>query len=72
MPSPFASTVIGVLNSALRLVENCCHIPANSPALKKLRQAVHEVTAELEVAANNEAHFDPVSPASEDFYRRPD
>jgi hypothetical protein len=42
---------IGVLKAALRLVESCRHIPENSPALQKLRDAVYEVTAELEVVA---------------------
>jgi len=35
MPTPYASTVIGVLKAAMRLVETCCHLPETSPALKE-------------------------------------
>ena len=65
---PYASTVISVLKAALRLVETCCHIPETSPALAKLREAVHEVTAELEVAAKREPHHDFKS-ADGNFYK---
>lgn len=60
---PYASTVIGVLKAALRLVETCCHISESSPALQKLREAVHEVTAELEVIATKEPHNETVKPS---------
>jgi hypothetical protein len=55
---PYARTVIGVLNATLRLVETCGHIPESTPALQKLREAVHEVRAELEVIAKREPHLD--------------
>ena len=64
---PYASTVIGVLKAALRLVETCCHIPETSPALQKLREAVHEVTAELEVIAKKEPGHDAVLPSEGNF-----
>jgi hypothetical protein len=66
---PYASTVIGVLKAALRLVETCCHIPETSPSLQKLREAVHEVTAELEVIAKKEPSHDAVLPAHGNFYK---
>ena len=65
---PYASTVIGVLKAALRLVETCCHIPESSPALQKLREAVHEVTAELEVIAKKEPPHEFKS-ADRDFFK---
>jgi hypothetical protein len=55
---PYASTVIGVLNAALRLVDTCCHIPETSLALQKLRESVREVTAELELIAKKEPHHE--------------
>jgi hypothetical protein len=70
MSVPYASTVIGVLKAALRLVETCCHLPENSPALEKLREAVREVTAELEVVAKKEPRSELVSAAGEDFYQK--
>jgi hypothetical protein len=70
MPMPYASTVIGVLKAALRLVESCCYISESSPALQKLREAVHEVTAELEVIARKEPRSELVQPAGEDFYEK--
>jgi hypothetical protein len=69
MTMPYASTVIGVLNAALRLVDSCCHIPETSPALHKLREAVHEVTAELELIAKKEPHHEAVHPADGNFYK---
>jgi len=69
MPMPYASTVIGVLNSALRLAETCRHIPETSPALQKLREAVYEVSAELEVAAKREPQTKMVRAADGDFYK---
>jgi hypothetical protein len=69
MLTPYASTVIGVLKATLRLVETCCHIPETSPALKKLREGVHEVTAELEVTAKREPHHEAVVPADGNFYK---
>ncbi|HXS75663.1 MAG TPA: hypothetical protein VN753_05750 [Terracidiphilus sp.] len=70
MSMPYASTVIGVLKASLRLVESCCHIPETSPALQKLREAVHDVTAELEVVARKEPRSELVQPAGEDFYQK--
>ena len=69
MALPYASTVIGVLKAALRLVETSCHIPESSPALQKLREAVHEVTAELDVIAKREPHSESVHTADENFYK---
>jgi len=69
MPTPYASTVIGVLKAAMRLVESCCHLPETSPALHKLREAVNEVTAELEVIASKEPHWEFSSPGA-DFYEK--
>ena len=66
---PYASTVIGVLKAALRLVETCCHIPETSPALQRLREAVHEVTTELEVIAKKEPPHQAVLPADGNFYK---
>jgi hypothetical protein len=66
---PYASTVMGVLKAALHLVETCCHISEASPALQKLREAVHEVTAELEVIAKKEPQHEQLKPADERFYR---
>jgi|KBSMisStandDraft_5_1062788.scaffolds.fasta_scaffold1077851_1 hypothetical protein len=70
MPLPYASTVIGVLKATLRLVEDCCHLPASSPALQKLQDAIHEVSAELEVVARKEPRAEVVQPAGEDFYTK--
>ena len=67
LPTPYASTVIGVLKAAMRLVEGCCHLPETSPALHKLREAVQEVTAELEVIARNEANSE-FHTVAENFY----
>jgi hypothetical protein len=67
--TPYASTVIGVLKAALRLVDSCCHVPVTSPALEKLREAVHEVTAELEVIAKKEPHYEALRPADGNFYK---
>ena len=69
MPMPYASTVIGVLEAAMRLVETCCHLPETSPALQKLREAVQEVTAELEVISRKEPHSE-FSSAGPDFYEK--
>jgi len=69
MTMPYPSTVIGVLKAALRLVETCSHIPESSPALQMLREAVPEVTAELELVAKREPHHEVVLPADEDFYK---
>ena len=68
MTMPYPSTVIGVLKAALRLVETSSHIPESSPALQKLREAVLEVTAELEVDAKKEPHYD-FKAADGDFYQ---
>jgi len=69
MVMPYASTVIGAPRAALRLVETCCHIPETSPSLQKLREAVHEVTAELEVIAKKEPGRDAFLPADGNFYK---
>jgi hypothetical protein len=69
MTMPYASTVIGVLKAAFRLGETCCHLPETSPAPQKLREAVHEVTAELEVIAKKEPSHEAVLPANGNFYK---
>jgi hypothetical protein len=47
MPSPFPSTVIGILRGALHVVETSGLVADQSAALAKLRAAVAEVENEL-------------------------
>lgn len=51
MPSPFPSTVIGILQGALHLVESSGLVAENSAALSNLRKAVAEIESELKPLA---------------------
>ena len=51
MLAPFPSTVIGILNGALRVAENSRLLSENSPALLKMREGIAAVIAELQPIA---------------------
>ena len=70
MAMPYANTVIGVLKAALRLVESCSHIPRAVRRCENLREAVYEVTAELEVVARKEPRSELVAHAGENFCQK--
>ena len=55
---PYASTLISVLLATLRTIERSPEVAPDSPALRKLRDAVGAMVAELEPAAKQEPKFE--------------
>jgi len=67
---PFASTLVGVLQGTLDLVEKSEHVPDDSQALKDFRTAVEGLVRELEDTAKREPHIEFVQLGDENISQK--
>ena len=67
---PFASTLVGVLQGTLDLVEKSGHVPEQSPALQNFRTAVERLVRELEDTAKREPHIEFVQLGDENISQK--
>src|SRR5579872_2726005 len=56
MNEPYPSSIIGILQVVLRVLEKSSSIPQQSPALIKIREGVAAMVVELEPLARLEPH----------------